>query len=100
MVSQYANVYIIGLGLVLHILDDLMGKIGFVIRFMAGFSIVTGIVVLIASVLISKYQRMKESVLLRTLGAKRKQDFAITALEYWILGFLAALTGKLLAFVA
>ncbi len=97
MVLQYPNVSIIDLGLVLHILDDLMSKIGFVIRFMAGFSIVTGIVVLIASVLTSKYQRMKESVLLRTLGASRKQVFAITALEYWFLGSLAALTGIVLA---
>ena len=70
MVKQYPNVSIIDLGLVLHVLDDLMSKISFVIRFMAGFSIVTGIVVLIASVLISKYQRLQESVLLRTLGCK------------------------------
>lgn len=97
MVRQYPNVSIIDLGLVLHILDDLMSKIGFVIHFMAGFSIITGIVVLIASVLISKYQRMKESVLLRTLGASRKQVFAITALEYCFLGTLAALTGIVLA---
>ncbi len=100
MVRQYPNVSIIDLGLVLHILDDLMSKIGFVIRFMAGFSIVTGIVVLMASVLISKYQRMKESVLLRTLGASRKQVFAITALEYFFIGSLAALTGIVLAFGA
>ncbi len=70
MVKQYPNVSIIDLGLVLHVLDDLMSKISFVIRFMAGFSIITGIVVLIASVLISKYQRLQESVLLRTLGCK------------------------------
>lgn len=97
MVQQYPNVSIIDLGLVLHILDDLMSKISFVIRFMAGFSIITGIVVLISSVLISKYQRMKESVLLRTLGASRRQVLAITALEYWFLGSLAALTGIVLA---
>ena len=100
MVKQYPNVSIIDLGLVLHVLDDLMDKISFVIRFMAGFSIVTGIVVLIASVLISKYQRLQESVLLRTLGASRKQIFAITALEYFFLGALAAVTGILLALAA
>jgi putative ABC transport system permease protein len=97
MVRQYPNVSIIDLGLVLHVLDDLMEKISFVIHFMAGFSIVTGIVVLIASVLISKYQRLQESVLLRTLGASRKQIYAITALEYFFLGALAAITGILLA---
>lgn len=64
---------------------------------MAGFSILTGILVLLASVLISKYQRIQESVLLRTLGASRKQIFAITALEYLFLGAIAAATGILLA---
>ncbi len=100
MVKAYPNVSIIDLGLVLRVLDDLLGKIGFVIRFMAGFSIVTGIVVLISSVLISKYQRLQESVLLRTLGGSRRQIFAITALEYFFLGTLAALTGILLALAA
>ncbi|HEV7346955.1 ABC transporter permease [Telluribacter sp.] len=97
MVRQFPNVSIIDLGLVLKVLDDLFEKIGFVIRFMAGFSILTGLVVLVASVLISKFQRIQESVLLRTLGASRRQIFAITALEYFFLGALAAATGILLA---
>jgi putative ABC transport system permease protein len=97
MVRQFANVSIIDLGLVLKTLDDILGKIGFVIRFMAAFSIITGLVVLIASVLISKFQRVQESVLLRTLGASRKQILVITALEYFFLGALASLTGILLS---
>ncbi len=100
VVKAHPNVSIIDLGLVLKVLDDLLNKIGFVIRFMAGFSIVTGIVVLISSVLISKYQRLQESVLLRTLGGSRRQIFIITALEYFFLGALAALTGILLALAA
>ncbi len=100
MVQHYPNVSIIDLGLVLRVLNAIMSKIGFVIRFMAGFSILTGLVVLISSVLISKYQRLQESVLLRTFGASRKQIFAITALEYFFLGALAALTGFLLALAA
>jgi len=97
VVKQFPNVSIIDLGLVLSILDKLLDKIGFVIRFMAAFSIITGLVVLIASVLISKYQRIQENVLLRTLGAKSKQIFIITALEYFILGAMAAATGIVLA---
>ena len=97
MVKQFANVSIIDLGLVLKTLDEILQKIAFVIRFMAGFSIITGLVVLIASVLISKYQRIQESVLLRTLGAGRKQILAITALEYFFLGALASFTGILLS---
>lgn len=100
MVKDYPNVSIIDLGLVLNILNSIMEKIGFVIRFMGGFSILTGLVVLISSVLISKYQRLGESVLLRTLGASRKQIFIIIALEYFFLGALAALTGILLSLAA
>jgi putative ABC transport system permease protein len=100
MVRQYPNISIIDIELVLRILDSIIDKNGFVKRFMAGFSIITGIVVLIASVLISKYQRLQESVLLRTLGASRKQIFAIATLEYFFLGALAALTGILLALAA
>jgi len=97
MVRQFPNVSIIDLGQVISILDDLLTKIGYIIRFMSAFSIITGIVVLIASVRISKYQRIQESVLLRTLGASRKQIFAITALEYIFLGALSALTGIVIA---
>lgn len=99
LVRQYPNVSIIDLALALRVLDDIFNKIGFVIRFMAGFSILTGLIVLIASVMISKYQRIQESVLLRTLGASRKQIFVITALEYFFLGALGAFTGILIALV-
>ena len=100
LVQKFPNVSIIDLALVLKVIDDLFSKIGFVIRFMAGFSILTGLVVLISSVLISKYQRLQESVLLRTLGASRKQIFTITALEYFFLGAMAAATGIILALIS
>src|SRR6185437_15900208 len=97
VVRKFPNVSIIDLGLVLDVIDNLLDKISYIIRFMSAFSIITGIVVLIASVRISKYQRIQESVLLRTLGASRKQIFVITALEYLFLGALSALTGIVIA---
>jgi putative ABC transport system permease protein len=97
VVRQFPNVSIIDLGLVLSVLNDVLNKIGFVIRFMAAFSMITGLIVLIASVLISKYQRMQETVLLRTLGASSRQILIITALEYFFLGALAAITGIILS---
>jgi len=100
VVKKYPNVSIIDLNLILTVLDEVLDKIGFVIRFMAGFSIITGLIVLIASVLISKFQRIQESILLRTLGASRKQILFITALEYFFLGALAAATGILLSMAA
>ncbi|WP_339635103.1 FtsX-like permease family protein, partial [Bizionia echini] len=66
----------------------------------AFFSILTGVIVLIGSVRTSKYQRIKESVLLRTLGAKNKHILQISALEYVFLGLLGSLVGMLLALIS
>ncbi|WP_461096293.1 ABC transporter permease [Spirosoma luteolum] len=97
LVSRFPNVSAIDLGLILKTVDELLGQISFVIRFMALFSILTGLLVLGSSVVLSKYQRLRESVLLRTLGASRRQILQITALEYGLLGLLAALAGMVLA---
>lgn len=93
VVQQFPGILVVDLSLVLNLLEDILGKIGSVIRFMAGFSIMTGVIVLIASVLVSKFQRIQESVLLRTLGASRRQVLVITMLEYFFLGGLAAIIG-------
>lgn len=97
MVQRFPNITIIDLSAVLNIVSNIIDKVGFIIRFMAAFCIFTGLIVLIASVLISKYQRIQESVLLRTIGASRKQIFYINALEYFFLGALAAATGMFLS---
>ncbi|MEM7105010.1 MAG: FtsX-like permease family protein [Bacteroidota bacterium] len=100
VVKAFPNVSVVDLTLILTTLDDLLGKISFVITFMALFSIFTGLLVLIGSVILSKYQRIRESVLLRTLGAGRRQILVITALEYTFLGTIAAATGIFLALMA
>jgi putative ABC transport system permease protein len=97
VVGQFPNVSVIDLRLILSVLDEVLGKVGFVIRFMAGFSMLTGVLVLIASVLISQFQRIREMVLLRTLGAIRRQVRIILILEYFFLGSLAAAVGILLS---
>lgn len=93
VVSRFPNVSIIDLNLILQTVDDVLKKVSFIIQFMALFSIFTGIVVLIGSVILSKYQRIRESVLLRTLGASRRRIFGINLVEYFFLGSLASLTG-------
>ncbi|MFD2161191.1 ABC transporter permease [Paradesertivirga mongoliensis] len=97
VVQSFPNISVIDLELVLSVLDEILDKIGFVIQFMAAFSIITGLIVLVASVLISKYQRIQESVLLRTLGGSKRQILIITALEYFFLGAFAAATGIILS---
>jgi len=100
VVQQFPTVSIIDLNLILSILDEILNKISFVIQFMAALSILTGIIVLVASIMISKYQRVRESVLLRTMGASRKQILTIAAMEYLFLGTLAASTGIIIALLS
>jgi putative ABC transport system permease protein len=85
---------------IVETLEDILNKISFVIQFMAFFSIATGILVLISSLIISKYQRMRESILLRTLGAGSGTVSKINTLEYFFLGSLASLSGIILSFAA
>lgn len=100
LVRAYPNVSVIDLRQVLTVVEDILDKVSWIINFMAFFSILTGIIVLIGSVRTSKYQRIKESVLLRTLGAKNKQILQITAFEYVFLGVLGSLVGLLLALIS
>lgn len=97
LVQGFPNVSVIDLSLILKTVDEILNKVAFVVRFMALFSILTGLLVLISSVLLSKYQRIRESVLLRTIGAQRRQILWINGLEYFILGSLATITGLFLA---
>jgi putative ABC transport system permease protein len=100
LVAQFPNVTMIDLRQVFKLVEDVLDKVSWIINFMAFFSILTGIIVLIGSVRTSKYQRIKESVLLRTLGAKNKQILQITAFEYVFLGLLGSLVGIILALVS
>jgi putative ABC transport system permease protein len=99
VVRNFPNVSVIDLDLILKVLEDLLSKISFVIQFMAAFSMGTGWVVLISAVRTSRGQRLKENVLLRTLGASRRQIIRITTIEYAFLGTLAAGAGIVLAMV-
>jgi len=100
VVKAFPNVSIIDLTLVLRTVDSILGKISFVVRFMAMFTVLTGLLVLVGALVTGRYQRVRESVLLRTLGASRGQILRILVVEYFALGFLSALTGILLAILA
>ncbi|MEE9374181.1 MAG: FtsX-like permease family protein [Saprospiraceae bacterium] len=100
VVKTFPNISVIDLGSILAALNDILNKVSYIIKFMAGFSILTGFLVLLSSLILSKFQRVKESVLLRTLGASRKQIFTINVVEYALLGSLSSLTGIALALIA
>tara|TARA_R110002049_G_scaffold993_3_gene7129 strand:- start:4959 stop:7511 length:2553 start_codon:yes stop_codon:yes gene_type:complete len=100
LVTKFPNISILDFRQILNVVEKLLDKIGWIINFMAFFSILTGIIVLIGAVRTSKHQRIKESVLLRTLGAKSNQILKIIALEYTFLGIIGSITGILLSLVS
>jgi putative ABC transport system permease protein len=97
VVKQFPNVSVIDLSLVIASLDAILNKVSFVIHFMAMFSIVTGLTVLAGAVLTGRYERVQESVLLKTLGASRRQVLRILMVEYLFLGLFSSFAGLVLA---
>jgi putative ABC transport system permease protein len=97
VVDAFPNVTAIDLALVVETLDGIFSKVAFAIQFMALFTVATGLVVLAGAVLMGRHQRLKETVLLRTLGATRRQLALIQLVEYAALGVQAAVVGAVLA---
>ena len=98
--KEFPGISAIDLSLILQTVMGILEKVAFVITFMAGFTVVTGVVVLAGAVLTGRFQRIRETVLLRTLGATRRQLRQIQLVEYTVLGVLAAVTGGGLAVAA
>jgi len=100
VVRALPNVSAIDLTLILETLDGIFSKIQFIIQFMALFTVATGVIVLAGAILSGRYQRLRETVLLRTLGATRRQLLQIQLVEYAILGVLASVVGCGLALIS
>ncbi len=100
VVAKFPNVSAIDLTSIIQTVDSILTKVALVIRLMSLFVVGTGLIVLGSTIWSGRYQRLKESVLLRTLGASRLQIWKILCAEYLFLGLLASATGILLALLA
>lgn len=100
VVTEYPNISAIDISIALRSVREFLDKISLAVQFMALFSILTGFIVLASSITISRRQRTRESVLLRTLGANKNQIGSIQTVEYALLGLLASLAGLILAVLA
>lgn len=98
--EQFPYVNSIDLSLILKTVQSVLTSAGQTIQMMAMFTVITGALVLIASILAGRRVRIRESVLLRTLGASRQQISRILATEYALLGSMATLAGASLALLA
>ncbi len=96
LVLSLPNVSVLDLALIQEALDTILGRVGGAIRFLALFIALAGVVVLVGSLSTSRYQRMRESALLKTLGARRAVVRQVLLAEYTSLGMLAGLAGALL----
>ncbi len=100
LAGKFANVTAIDLTQILETVRDILTKISTVVTVLAGFTVLAGLPILIGTLLNGRDVRLKESVLLRTLGASARQVRIILVIEYAALGILSALTGILLAVAA
>ncbi len=95
--EQFPNVSTLDLSLLQESLERLVGRVALAVRFMAFFSLGVGVLVLIAALATSRFQRIREGALLRTLGATRSQLYQIILAEYASLGVLASAVAGVLA---
>jgi putative ABC transport system permease protein len=89
-VEQFPNVTSIDLRSIQQTIERIVASVALAIRFMALLSLATGVVVLIGALATSRYQRMREAALLKTLGATRSQVVRVMVTEYAALGVLAS----------
>ena len=98
VVRRYPNVASIDLSLVRKTVGEISRRASLAIRCLALFSLAMGIPVLFSAVAATRRERVREGVLLKTLGATRNQIGRILMSEYTVLGVLGSLTGLLLSF--
>ncbi len=98
-VTRFPNVSSIDLSLIRKTVGNIISKVAVAVQFLALFSLAMGVPVLFSAVAATRRDRLREGVLLKTLGATRAQIIRILFAEYALLGALGALTGMLLSFV-
>ena len=97
VVNRYANISSIDLTAIKRTVDRIVSRVSIAIRFMALFSLAVAIPVLFSAVSATRRARIREGVLLKTLGATRGQIARILLAEYSLLGVLGGLTGMVLS---
>ncbi len=97
VVRRYPNVAGLDLSLVRKTINEISGRATTAIRFLTLFSLAMGVPVLFSAVAATRRERVREGVLLKTLGATRRQIGRILFSEYAVLGVLGSLSGMVLS---
>ena len=99
VVNRFPNISSIDLTAIKRTVDRIVSRVSIAIRFMALFSLAVAIPVLFSAVSATRRARIREGVLLKTLGATRGQIARILLAEYSLLGVLGGLTGMILSII-
>ena len=97
VVKALPNVTALSTRDIVNTVESTVSKLTTLVNFMSGFAIAAGLFILSGSIASTKYRRLRESAVLKILGAKRKMVASILGFEYATLGIMAALIGILLA---
>ncbi len=95
--DRFPTVTVMDLADVLHRIQEAVDQVALVVRFLAGFAILAGVIILSSSVAGTRYRRIREVAILKTLGATRRRISSIFSIEFSILGATAGLVGGILA---
>jgi putative ABC transport system permease protein len=100
LAERFSNISTLDLSQLQEALERLIDRVALAIRFMALFSLGVGALVLVGALATSRFQRIREGALLRTLGATQSQVFRVVLAEYFSLGLLASAVALALAAAA
>ncbi|WP_199096707.1 FtsX-like permease family protein [Dyella sp. ASV21] len=92
---DYSNLSLIDVDAMLDRVREIVNQVSGAVRWVLGFSLLAGALVLAAALAASAQERRHEAALLRTLGARRSQLRAAAACEFALLGLVAGLTAAL-----
>ncbi len=95
--QQFPTVTVINTADLMNLVQEVVDQIALVIRFIAGFSILAGAIILASTVAGTRFRRIRETAVLKTLGAKRLRLAGIFSVEFLILGLVSGALGSVLA---
>jgi putative ABC transport system permease protein len=93
-IEQFPNVILIDAFDTIAELRKRAGELSFAVSFIGAFVFLCGALILAGSVAMTKYQRLYEAAIFKTLGAEKRLIIYITLIEYGVLGLLAGLIGS------
>ncbi len=94
LVAEFPNVSVIDGIEVIATIRRILSFVTLAISIVGGIALASGVLILIGSVAMTRYQRLYETAILKTLGATSRTIVLMLLFEYGTLGILAGLIGS------